>query len=223
MSDWGERIRAARTAKDRAVGVYEQTIRDAHAGGRSAAQIARDLDRKDRTAITRILQAGPGQSAVAPGLPVVVFLRAPSALWTRVAEALHTRGWMAVGNWQRAWYLSRAGAVCVHVDLTTMLDTQPIHVELMRAVEAQPAEEPSYPVKELLPTAAAIMLERAHPDAANYCVPVQTVEREWKRLAGGAKTRPIRLDEEAVNNAGRRGAFVTDEQQVARYVADLLE
>lgn len=221
--DWGERIRAARTTKDQSTAVYEQTVRDAHTAGRSATQIARDLDRKDRTVITRILRANPAKPVPAPALPVVVFLRARSATWERVSQAMHMRGWMTVGNGQQAWYLSRAGATCVHVDLITYLDDSPIDVQLMQAVEAQPAPEPDYPVKDLLPVMASLALERAHPEAAEFRVKVQTVAQEWKRLAGGAMYRPTRWDDEATNNLGQPGAFVTDEQQIARYVADLLE
>jgi hypothetical protein len=39
---------------------------------------------------------------------------------------------------------------------------------------------------------------------------------------GGEKSRPERRDEEAANTRGHRGPM-TDEQIVARYVADLLE
>jgi hypothetical protein len=222
--DWDEKIRTARASRDHAVQVYEQTVRDAHTvGKRSATQIAKAIDRKDRTVITRILRADPDQPAAVPGLPVVVWLRARSALWPRVADAMHLRGWMTIGNEQQAWYLSRAGATCVRVDLMTQLDSDPVQIELVQAVEAQPAEQPNYPVKELLPTVASLLLEREHPEAAEFRVPVQTVEQKWKRLAGGLLARPTRYDEDATNNAGSKGAFITDEQQIARHVADLLE
>ncbi|MGW5636470.1 hypothetical protein [Streptomyces sp. NPDC003832] len=222
--DWDEKVRAARAGRDHAVQVYEQTVRDAHAvGNRSATQIARAIDRKDRTVITRILRADPEQPAAVPTLPVVVWLRARSVLWPRMADALHLRGWMAVGSEQQAWYLSRAGAPCIRVDLITQLDSDPVLIQLVQAVEAQPAEEPHYPVKDLLPTSASIMLERQHPEAAEFLVPVQTVEQKWKRLAGGVMARPTRFAEDVPNHGGSMGSYITDEQQVARHIADLLE
>lgn len=187
---WSDRIRAARAAKEQATAVYEQIIRDANAAGRTVSQIARDIDRKDRTVITRILNDDPAEPVAAPHLPVVIYLQAPGSAspegaYDRFARAMHQRGWMTVANDQQAWHLSRAGATCVHVNVRAHVSDDPVHVELMEAKEAGPYAP-------------------------------------WKRLAGGAYPRIFRYDEDATNHARRKGAFCTDEQHVARLVADLL-
>lgn len=228
-ASWGPRLRDTRSAMDTAALVHEQTVRDAYAAGMKVSWIRDELGLKDRTKITRLIQqdrsdAEAGSVAV-PVLPVHVYLRAPGhgdSFWTRMIATLHARGWRVVTSEQDAWYLSRAGAVMVHVDMAAQLDDDPVTVALMRAVEAQPAEQSTYPVEELLPTSASIMLDRAFPGAARLQVAVQTTERRWKRTAGGERRRPRRYDETAANNMGHAGAYVVDEQIIARWIADLL-
>lgn len=223
---WDEKIRTARATREQSASTYEQTVRDAHAAGRSASDIARALGIKDRTGITRILRAEQGEVIAAPMLPTVVYLRGPGhgeQTWATMHQVMHQRGWYSTGDATQAWHLSRAGATTVHVDFSIMMDDDPVTVSLMQAVYAQPADEADYPVKELLPTLAGIKLERAHPEAANFRVPVQTRDAEWKRIAGREHNRPRQWDDEATSKLGRAGAFVLDCQQIARWVADLLE
>ncbi|WP_186779877.1 hypothetical protein [Streptomyces salinarius] len=227
---WGPRLRDSRAAKETAALVHEQTVRDAYEAGMKVSWIRDELGLKDRTGIVRALRAdrlAPEDAAAIaePVLPVHVYLRAPGfgeGFWTRMLATLHARGWRVVRNEQEAWYLSRAGAVMVHVDVAALLDDDPVTVALMQAVEAQPAEQPSYAVEELLPVSAGISLERAFPGASKHRVAVQTTERRWKRLAGGERPRPTRYDAEATNNLGTKGAHGIDEQVIARWVADLL-
>ncbi|MFE6185419.1 hypothetical protein ACFQ6U_13440 [Streptomyces sp. NPDC056465] len=140
--NWGDRIREARAAKDTAAAVYEQTVRDANKAGRSVSQIAKDIGRKDRTVITRILGETPGEAVTAPRLPVVIWLEAPGSasengLYTRLERAMSQRGWLVAGD-MSAWHLSRAGAACVHVNARATLDDDPVQVELMEAKEDGP-------------------------------------------------------------------------------------
>ncbi|MEU8349592.1 hypothetical protein [Streptomyces sp. NPDC048845] len=114
---------------------------------------------------------------------MVVYLRARTGPWKWLAQAMHQRGWMTVSNAQQAWYVSRAGARCVHVDAYGGRGNEMLTVALCVAVEAQPAEDESYPIADLLPVTAGIALERAYPGATKYHVPVQTMARDWKRLA----------------------------------------
>ncbi|MFH8350219.1 hypothetical protein [Streptomyces sp. NPDC018045] len=220
--DWGQRIRDARAAKDHANTVYEQTIRDAHAAGRSVSAMANDLGQKSRKLLTAIVGRTAGD--VPPvALPVVVYLSGrgrSDATWAEMRAAMHARGWYAVSHELTAWHLSRGGATCVHVYFGS---GRPVSVTLEEAVYAQPYDQP-LSVAELLPTTAAISLERAHPEAAAFQVSVATRETDWKRMAGrGERPAPERYDEERINNTGRPGAVVLDVAQVARWIADLLE
>ncbi|MFE7665608.1 hypothetical protein [Streptomyces celluloflavus] len=219
---WGERIRAARQDRARTAAVYEQTLRDAHRfGDRTIRQIAADIGVRDRTAITKIVQAPPGAPVTAPTLPTVIYVtgRWFPAAWEELHASMNARGWYTTRHPQNAWHLSRAGATTVHLTLHPGQTT----VALMRAVHAQPATEPTYAVKELLSTAAAIALEEAHPDAAEFRVSVPTVETEWKTLRLRTYPRPERTWPDQIGTPGLRGAAGLDPQPVMRWIAEILE
>lgn len=113
-TDWASRIREARENRNSATAIYEQTIRDAHASGRSQSQIARDLGITDRTTIARILSEQP-DTIPAPKLPVVVSTSARDARTQRLDPVMHQRGWHTASR-TSAWHLSKAGATVVLVD-----------------------------------------------------------------------------------------------------------
>ncbi|MGW6203709.1 hypothetical protein ACWF9B_08695 [Streptomyces sp. NPDC055089] len=221
--DWGDRLRQARQDKERAAAVYEQTVRDAHADGRAVAQMSRDLGIKDRTRLSAIAGGEAAQDTPGPRLPLVVDLQGgarPDAV-EEINRSMAARGWYAISSHQDAWYLSRAGATVVQVFFPRGLDT--VTVRLVRAVHAQPATEASYAVKDLLPTMAGISLERAHPEAADFRVAVQTVAEEWKVLAERTYARPEAWYPEMTNNGGTKGAAAFDPTPLARWVADIIE
>ncbi|WP_431781687.1 hypothetical protein [Streptomyces chumphonensis] len=224
---WGPRLRETREAKRTAALTHEQTVRDAHADGMPVNAMSRELGTRDRTTLTRYL-ANPPEPVPAVTLPTVVWLRGAGRsqeTWAEMRQMMAARGWYTVTSEQDAWHLSRAGAVCVRVNFSALeVHHDRVDVELLRAVHAQPAQEPSYAVADLLPTGAAVALRREHPEAADYRVQVQTTEQDWKRLAGRTYGTPERFDPDRTNNLGQPGAYgVLDCPVIARWVADLLE
>lgn len=215
--DWGERIRAARTARDAGTMRYETTLRAANAAGRGINQIARDLGIQDRTAIMRVLDGPEAVPDHEPRLPVVVYLRsrrATARIWADMNAAMHARGWVTVTSDDQAWHLSRALVpALVRVDFDND-GTDEVTVTLQQAKYLRAQETPT--IESLLPTMAVVALRRAFPDAADLQVTITTETAGWKTLA--SHTRPFPLHQVA----DRPGWFL-DCQKIARWVSDLIE
>lgn len=135
--DWDEKVRAARTARDGAQSVYEQTVRDAHEiGGRSANSIARALGIKSREQITRYLHATDPAAAPTVKLPLVVYLRGrgrSDECWREMRAGCAARGWYDISDETAAWHIARAGATVVVCDFSAGLRPERVDVRLVAA------------------------------------------------------------------------------------------
>jgi hypothetical protein len=193
-TSWPQRVRDAREDKDRAGLVYEQTIRDAkNIGNMSINSIARTLGIRDRTQITKYLGAEIPDDVAPVRLPVVLSLHGAGnsdAAWARMRAGIAARGWLATDD-NSSWHLSRAGATTVHVNWPTSLVN--VQISLVRAVHCQPADPPvTIPLRDYLPTRAAVRLMAEHPDLTDW--PVEDNDDRsvrWVVVAERTERRPL--------------------------------
>ncbi|WNI19924.1 hypothetical protein [Actinacidiphila sp. ITFR-21] len=216
---WPQRLRDARQAKETAATAYEQTIRDAkNVGGMSALSIAAAMGIKDRTRITKYLNAVPPADVPPVRLPVVLSLHGAGnseESWARMRAGVAARGWLETDD-NGAWHLSRAGAITVIVNWPASLDA--VGISLVRAVHSQPGET-VMPLRDYLPTMASIQLEREHPEVADW--PVRNHEDHsvrWRVVAERSEYRP-----RAEFDNGDQVVFAADVDAILARVAALID
>lgn len=221
------RIVAAQQAIHTAQAAFEQAVRAAvDTKVMKVADIARALNIKNRAGIYAILGRGAdGGEPAAPALPPVVYLRGAGCgdtVWQCVTAAMHARGWATVRVRTSAWHLSRGGVPVVFADFSSTgpdgLYAKEVTVGRVRARYQDDIDTT---------TVADLLTTRDHARLfgtpwLNEVVEVEHTDMDLPLLNGGPSPRPERHDPDAVNNMGAQGAWVLDEQALARLVAAAL-
>jgi hypothetical protein len=120
-----DRVAATRDARDLAVAVHDQAIRDAKAAGHPVTQIAGTLGVNNRMRLYAVLDK-PDENARPVTPTPVVFLRGAGAgesTWAAVETAMLRRGFAVVKDRQQAWNLARGGVPVVLVDFSATRPT----------------------------------------------------------------------------------------------------
>ncbi|RBO87046.1 hypothetical protein [Nocardia puris] len=223
-----QRIQAAQQAVLDAEAAFAAAVRDSvqPVGPLSHRAAARALGSQSRDRITRILgRSEDGSAPAAPAPTPTVYLRGAGvgdATWARVVDAMHARGWATVRDRTTAWHLARGGVPVVLADFSAQqddgLEERTVTVGRVRArwhEDAIPGR-----VRDLLTTA-----DQARHFGADWLdepATVTTREMELPLISGGRASRPTRHDPDTLNRLGQPGAWVLDEDALARLVATAL-